>query len=258
MYTPTLGEIHTAISTNNRKQAATLLQVLLERKPSADAWYLASILTNDQIKKLQYLRTAIFLDPKHHKSLDYLRELGEDTGGLHHIIAGGFGDLLQEQANSSFLLRNLSPTMQRVVGVMILVVLTIFVGIVVSSLLSLRGPAISAKGPLTGIVEHVAQVNVLNHFYASDLDIVFSDQERDEGIGKDIIRFEIRDFGNRSRNIEIFVYDNVTAILADQNTLAGYEQSANVIANANVVLVYPLDMSEVGATSIVETFETLQ
>lgn len=128
MYTPTLGEIHTAIRMDNRKQAATLLQVLLEQKPSADAWYLASKLTNDQTKKIRYLRTAIFLDPKHHKSLDYLRELGEGSGGLHHIIAGGVGDLLQEQANSSFLLRNLSPTMQRVVGVMILAVLTIFVG----------------------------------------------------------------------------------------------------------------------------------
>lgn len=125
-------------------------------------------------------------------------------------------------------------------------------------MLSLRGPAISSQGPKTGAVEHVAQVNVLNHFYASDLDIVFANQARDEGIGKDIIRFEIRDFGNRSRNIEIFVYDNVTAILADQNALAGYEQSANVIASANVILVYPLDMSEVGATNIVEIFETLQ
>jgi hypothetical protein len=258
MYTPTLGEIHTAISTNNRKKAASMLQVLIQRKPSADAWYLAAKLTNDRKKKIQYLRTAIFLESKHHKSLNYLRELGEGTGGLHHIVVGGLGQLLQEQANNSPLIRNLSPAMQRVMGVTIIALLAIVVGIVVSGLFSLRGPAISVEGPSTAVVKYVAQVNVLNHFYASDLDIVFEERARNEQIGKDIIRFEIRDFGNRARNIEIFVYDNVTAILADQSVLAGYEQSANVIAKANVVLVYPLDISEVGATRIVEIFETLQ
>jgi hypothetical protein len=258
MYTPTLGEVHTAISTNNRKQATSMLQVLLQRKPSADAWYLAAKLTHDRKKKVQYLRTALFLNSKHHKSLNYLRELGEGTGGFRHLILGGFSHLLQEQVNNSPLLRNLSPRMQQAVGVTILAMLAILVSFAVSGLLALRGPEISTQGPSTKAIEYFTQATVLNHFYVSDLDILFVDQVRDEQIGKDIIRLEIRDFGNRARSIEIFVYDSVSAILADQSTLVANEQSANVIAKANVVLVYPLDISEIGVTRIVETFETLQ
>ncbi len=106
-------------------------------------------------------------------------------------------------------------------------------------------------------VENLNRTNVLNHFYVSKLDILFVEQSRDEQVGKDITLLQIRDAGNRSRIIEIFVYDSVTSILADQNVLATYEQTSNVLANGNVILMYPLDLSEIGANQVIEAFETL-
>lgn len=258
MYTPTLGEINSAITTNNRKQAASMLQTLLQKKPSADAWYLAAKLTNDRKKKIQYLRTALFLNSKHRKSLNYLYELGEDTGGFQHIVIGGFSNLVNEQLSKSPLLNKLSPRMQRVFGITIFVLLGILVGIFVSSLLSLRGPAILSQGPTTEVIENLTDTKVLNHFYASNLDILFVEQTRNQEIGKDVTNLEIRDIGNRSRIIEIFVYDSVSSILADQHILAIYEQTSNVLAHGNVFLVYPMELSEISANTIIETFETLQ
>ena len=257
MYTPTLGEINTAITTNNRKQAASMLQTLLQKKPSADAWYLAAKLTVDRSKKIQYLRTATFLNPKHRKSRDYLRELGEETGNFHHIVVGGVSNMLSDQVSKSPLLKNLSPSMQRVLALTIVILLGILIGLVVSSVLSLRGPVVSSQGPTMEAVENLNRTNVLNHFYVSKLDILFVEQSRDEQVGKDITLLQIRDAGNRSRIIEIFVYDSVTSILADQNVLATYEQTSNVLANGNVILMYPLDLSEIGANQVIEAFETL-
>jgi len=258
MYTPTLGEVNTAIRTNNRKQAASMLQTLIQKKPSADAWFLAAKLTHNRSKKIQYLRTATFLNPKHQKSLNYLRELGEDTGNFQHIVVGGFSNFLQDQVNKSPLLQKMSPRMQRVLATTIFVLLGIFLGLVISAMLSLRGPIIGSQGPVTEAVEHVTATSVLNHFYVSDLDILFVEQTRNDQIGKSITQLEIRDAGNRSRTVEILVYDNVTAILADQNVLATYEQSSNVLANGNVIVAYPLDMSEIGSSLLIQTFETLQ
>ena len=258
MYTPTLGEISTAISTNNRKQAASMLQTLLKTKPSPDAWFLAAKLTYDRKKKIEYLRTATFLDPKHRKSLNYLYELGEDAKGQYQdVILGGFSNLLSEQVRKSPLLRKLSPRMQRLVGLIIVVLLGILVGVLVSGLISLRGPMIASQGPTKEATANLTQTSVLNNFYASNLDILFVEQTNNAQIGKNTIRLEIRDAGNRSRVIEIFVYDSVSAILADQNALATYEQSSHVLAKGNVILMYPLELSEISASNILETFETL-
>jgi hypothetical protein len=258
MFTPTLGEINTAISTNNRKQAITMVQTLIQQKPSADAWFLAAKLTYDRKKKIEYLRTAMFLNPNHQKSKTYLRQLGEGNGGVQHIVAGGVSSYLQDQINQSPLLQKMSPAMRRVLATLIFVLLGIFVGLLVSGLLSLRGPVISSQGPTTEAIEHLTQASVLNHLYLSDLDILFVEQSRNSQIGKDINRIELRDAANRSQFIEVFVYDSVTAILADQAILSTYEQSFNVLANGNVIVTYPLDMSEIGASSIIEAFETLQ
>lgn len=84
MFTPTIHEINTAITTKDRKQALSMLQLLIKQKPSAEAWYLAAKLTQDREKKIQYLRTALLFDHTHRLSQKYLRELGEDSGSILH------------------------------------------------------------------------------------------------------------------------------------------------------------------------------
>lgn len=258
MLTPTVGEINTAIRTNNRSQAANMLQKLIKEKPSADAWFLAAKLTNDRNKKIQYLRTALLLNSKHVKSMDYLRELGEDTGTFHTVIATGIFHTFQEQTNNSPLLRNLSPAARIGVGVSILIIMMITIASIVSGLLSLRGPALSAQGPTEVAMEYVAQATILDHFNTSGLEILFVNQIRDDNIGKNVVHLDIRDIGNRSRRVTVFIYDSVTSILADQGTLALNEKSRNVLAYANIVMMYPLDMSETSASSISNILETIK
>jgi len=258
MFTPTLGEINTAIRTNNRKKAAAMLQTLIQEKPSADAWYLAAKLTNDRHKKIQFLRTAIVLKPNHYKSLEYLRDLGEDTGSLSHVLLTNVIYTFQEQVNNSPLLRNLSSGTRMTIGVSLLVIVVFIVGFFISTLLSLRGPSVSLEGPTEPSMQYIMQDDVLNHFNNGNLDIMFMNQARDNNVGKDIIQLDIRDVGNRSREVTIFIYDSVTSILADQGALDMYEQSANIIAHANIVVMYPFDISEISVASISDILDTMK
>lgn len=250
MYTPTLGEIRTAITTNNRKQAMRMLQTHIKQKPTADAWYLASQLTNERKKKLQYLRAALLLDKGHHKSLASMRDLGESVGGDHNILFNSIIHELQEQADKSPFLRHFSPMVQAIIGLGLTIFLVLMMGIMVSKLTSSSGLMVNTDGVDIASTELAIPSQVFNAFSTSSLDILSTDQTRDEAIGKNIITLDIRDKGNRSRQIEIFVYDSVQAILADQNHLSTYESNSNMIAHSNIIAVYPHDLSEPSAVTI--------
>ncbi len=250
MYTPTIGEIRTAVKTNNRKQAMKMLQTLIKRKPTADAWYLASQLTNDRKKKLQYLRAALLLDNQHRKSLDYMRDLGGSVGGDHNILFNSIIHELQDQADKSPFLRHFSPMMQAIIGLGLTIFLVLMMGIMVSKLTSSSGLMVNTDGVDIASTELAVPAQVLNAFSTSSLDILSTEQTRDAVIGKNIITLDIRDTGNRSRQVEIFVYDSVQSILADQNRLSAYESTSNMIAYSNIIAVYPHDLSESSAVTI--------
>lgn len=124
--------------------------------------------------------------------------------------------------------------------------------------MSLRGPLVLSQELSTPAVGRITQSKILNYFHASDLDIVYVDTVRDQSIRKDVIRLEILDVDNQSRNIQIFVYDSVQAIFTDTSFLTQYEQTSNVLTFANIIVVYPLDMSEVSASAITEVYQTIK
>lgn len=258
MYTPTLGEIQTAITTKNRKQAAEMIQTLIQQKPSADAWYLAAQMTTDRDTKIHYLRTALLLDRHHQKSQDALRQLGERAGNYYSNFAYNLLHILKEHINRSPLLRPFPPAIQLTFVAVLGIFLVVMVGVLISGLLASRGPVLSADGPSTPAVEFFSTSQIQNVFTTGELDIMFTELKRDNAIGKDIIQLDVRDVGNRARTVEVFVYDNVQAIINDQNTLAIYEQATHILAYANIVVVYPLDMSDSSITHLVDIMDTIQ
>lgn len=252
----TVGEIRTAIRTNNRKKAYEMLQVALKEKPTADTWYLAAKLVTDRDTKIQYLRTALLHDRDHRKSLDLLRELGTDITGEHPILVHSFMHELQLQANKSPLLKHFPPAIQAIIGLAIVGVIVVAMGMLFTRLMPASGPALG-DGPSVNVVEFISTTQVETSFTASSLDILFSQQRRDSAIGKDILQFDIRGAGDQLRTVEVFVYDSVQAILDDQSTLAIYDQAANSIAHANIIAVYPIDISEANAMTIANIVDQL-
>jgi|GEM_PF-2121840 len=247
---PTIGEIDKAITTRNRKQASTMLQTLIKEKPSADAWFLASQLTQDRTTKIRYLHNAILLDSNHRKSLRQLETLGEAVHPKQNMLLRTLVHELRLQADSSPFLRHFSPPVQAIIGLGIMVGLVVILGVLVSTLMPAANPALSSDGPTVRATEFVTTSDIQNTFENSSLDILFSQMQRDTVIGKDILQFDIRDEGNRSRLVEVFVYDSVQAIIDDQSILAIYDEATQVQAHSNIIVVYPLDLSETSTTTI--------
>lgn len=65
METPALEEVRRAIKAQDYTRAKDLLRPILKTRPTAEAWYLATQLTDDKEKKVEFARKALQLDPLH-------------------------------------------------------------------------------------------------------------------------------------------------------------------------------------------------
>jgi len=63
--TPALEEVRRAIKAQDYARAKELLRPILKTQPSAEAWFLATYLTDDKEKKVDFARKALQLDPLH-------------------------------------------------------------------------------------------------------------------------------------------------------------------------------------------------
>lgn len=250
MFTPTIGEVKTAIRRNQLQEAAQLLEKVIQEKPSAEAWYLASTLTNDRDQKIYYLRTALLMDRKHHKSRSVLRDMGVDLkSSSTTMMLQNLVHLWQEQANSSFLLRYFPPIVQNMVGMAVVVLIFAMFALLFVQL-SPSGPDLSNTGPLVENAEFNSTTHIVDAFTQGTLDILSVNLSRNEQVGKDIVQLDVRDLGNRSLRLEVYIYDSVQGILQEQTMLSAYEQTNTILAHANIIVLYPQDMSSTTAEAI--------
>lgn len=255
MYTPTLGEIERAIRLNKRKEAVEMLASVLREKPSSEAWYLAAKLSNDPKKKVKYLRTALLMDPSHRKSKALMKELGADAGGIQHVFVAEFIQFIEQQGQKSPILRRFPVPLQITSFFAVIIFFIVIVSLLLSNLFGGTGPILSEEGPQILKMQYFTATDLMNHFNASDLEIMYVTESQYDM--KESIRLEIRDNESRLRAIDIIVYDSLHALIADRPSLSIYEQYSKVVAHSNAVLIYPPEISEVFAKRLISVFETV-
>lgn len=253
MFSSTLGDIKSALRQNDRQTAIDLLADTLREKPSADAWYLAATLTHDHAKKVKCLQTALFMDPKHIKSKDLLRELGEKPAGVHRFFASELIYFIHEQSQKSPLLRRLPVPLQVASFFSVIVIFLVLFGVLLSVLIPPAGPTLSAEAPPAQAVDYISTSDVMDHLYSNELEIMYM-TETEQG-AKQSIRLDVRDTEGTLRAVEIFVYDSISALIDDRTSLSIYEQYSNVVAHSNAVLTYPHEVPEEFATYLISVFE---
>lgn len=94
-----LTEVALAIKNNDRRTAARMLTEIIQEKPSAEAYYLAALLSKDKDKARAHLKRALSYDSRHKKANQLWIELGGKplrvkTGGLPVMdrVVGFFQD----------------------------------------------------------------------------------------------------------------------------------------------------------------------
>ena len=83
MIQPDLIPIMRAIHDGDKSRARQLLKTLLRSKPSAEAWYLASQVTEKPAHEVECLKSAVAVDPRHTDARRRLAELGVDIMRPH-------------------------------------------------------------------------------------------------------------------------------------------------------------------------------
>jgi hypothetical protein len=255
-----LVEVKNAMEAGDRKHAFDLLKTILNEEPNADAWYMAARLTRDDDRRQKHLRRVLLLNPNHRGAQQMLDNMGirnaPDT--FFGRMGAEFKDMLHEQAQKSILLRRFSPRNQFIIfGVIIIVIIIAFM-LALTNLLTPKGPVIADVAATPIPVEIISPNNVVKWLRTTDLETFSLVQARDPyNKDKHSVKFGMYDTNNSWQMVNILVYDTVSALIADQQSLKVHEASANVMAKSNVILIYPMEMSSDTATYLVNIFKTL-
>lgn len=142
-----LVEVKLAIKNNDRKQAMRLLGPILREHPSAEAWYLASRLTQDRAKALEYCKRALVYDSQYKQARLYLIELGgrpHQTENRVEPAVDKFIGFFQDFGRDSSLLGGLHPNVRGslVAGVLVIIVAVALVVVMQVLGLSHSSPAV--------------------------------------------------------------------------------------------------------------------
>ncbi len=252
----TLDDVRIAIREGDKKEALQLLKVVLKENPSAAAWYMAAKLVKDEELTVKYLRRALLLNPNHSESLAMMESLGIAPPGAVGHLRGGMAELFYEQAKRSPILRHFKPRQQlAVAGIMIILVVIAFVVV----LTNLPEPAdqvdIPESAPTARALAHISTLDLMNRLrdngYNLDFEIV---DEIPEGHS---FHFTLSDETGAMQAINVLVYDSVSALIDDQDRIATYEISHNVVGFSNVVLIYPKDFTGEITDRLVSTFRAI-
>ena len=78
-----LTEVALAIKNNDRRTAAHMLTEIIKETPSAEAYYLAALLSKDKYKARAHLKRALNYDSRHKKANQLWIELGGKPPQTH-------------------------------------------------------------------------------------------------------------------------------------------------------------------------------
>lgn len=255
---PTVQDVRVVMKQGDRKQAAEMLRDVLKRNPDADALYLAALLAKDDETAIKHLRRALLLDPRHEASRKWLERKDIDPGTFVQNLGGEVIQTIYEQSDRTPLLRRLGRWQQLAIfGVLAsVIVFAIGLALVVLVRSAPEAQAGSESGLPTPIPVTIVNADALrDQLINSDLELsVVPRSSAVRNIQGDILSFSLT-VGSRLHDVNILVYRDISALIADQNTINSYASYASIKSMSNVVMIYPNTLDSQTARRLIEAFE---
>lgn len=257
----TIADVRAAVNQGDRKQAMEMLKAILSENPSADAWYLAARMSKDKDRAIKYLRRALLIDSHHSQSLALMEKLGGQRKGFLGSIGEELADIIHEQAKKSPLLKRLSPRNQLIVVGLMTVIIVIGFIFALSNFFkpAATGLYVPEVAPDAAPVVRLNINQVKDNFVANGYELtgLRTSNRAGTAAGQTVI-FNLIDQYGTWHIISVRVYHDLTALISDQANLSAQEETANVIAISNAVLIYPKSLQGFDANRLVATFNLLE
>ena len=98
-----LDKVRRALKANDRATARKLLKTILQTEPSADAWTLAALVTDDRDQQIKCVRKALQLDEWHtdaNRMLSRLESVSSASERGYHVDTGFQDELAESQRHA--------------------------------------------------------------------------------------------------------------------------------------------------------------
>gem|GEM_PF-6118898 len=272
-----VSDVKNAINRGDKKQALKLLKETLTKNPSAEAWYLAAQLSNDDTKKKQYLQRALKLDKRHVKSLNMLNDLGSTTQQSSDGFLTRAWYFVEDFGQDSRLLGGMGHYQR------ISIVLSTFVMVIAGFLVILSSIFSGSDASTPPVVERLEAEPLpfnletdtfINHFESSELTIEQIDQielsdeekvlqvEMDNGLGTIVTRtfnitnqyiLKIAD-AEQTHDVTVQFYGSFLEASYHQIVLKGEAEDTSIEYLNNSILIYPQVLNEATAQTLIDVY----
>lgn len=260
----TLADVRYALKQGNKQEAAKLLQQVLKERPSADAWFLAACLTQNEQKKVKYLQQALRFDSKHIESRQMLQSL---TGKREFTARDQIVGEVESIVGESTLLQRLAPWMR--LPAFLFVVIVAFAITQWAVGLLLRPPEPAFRPAETLLISPDALLDV---FDESGI-VLASEQVVPEGVAVVQWRLQIRPEGpgtvvvdgevqepdlEDAVPVDLFFYNSTAEMAADQVVLnERLADEYTLMTYHTVAMTYAPELMPPGERALINTFNSV-
>lgn len=252
----TLASVQLALKEGDKKQATQLLKLVLKEHPSPNAWYMAARLTDDKGLAIKYLKRALTMDPNHIKSRDMLHRLGGKHTGISGSVMDGIRSEVDQIRQGEHTLSRMTYRQKLMLAASVSLLLVVIVISVAVNLFGIRigGGSSRPEGDTINVYADV----MISHFDASDLDIIkFESVPPPENTAiREQFILTLADSA-AWHEIKIYLYNEPTDLLDDQDFLAEQVIFDNGVVYRNAVMIYPPALETEVSKLLEDTFKSI-
>lgn len=235
---PNLYDVQDALSNGQRKEAITMLEEVLREAPTANAWYMAALITNNEREKVRHLQRALLLDPDHEQSKAMLKKLGKSSqGGLGRSFLEEIQQAILDQSARSPFLSRLPRSMQLGAALLVVVFIIGLFGVTVALFLELGGPQVSDTAPTAAPIVTVESGDALSILQSRLGVVAITPTQNDDVLRGTTYDVQFVGLDNTLYTGELIILDSPAAYLTNVNYFEDVQRFSYILGNNNVYFV---------------------
>ena len=256
----TIMDVQIAINNGDRQEAARLLQEVLRKSPSADAWYAAAQLTRKRDERIRHLRRALTYDANHKQALRMLTEMGAERKGNAGDLFADVGQSLSDEGERSLLVRWLPKPLRGPIIVLLMVGIVVAIVYSIVNVVNVFQPT-TIPDDITPIAAQNSSfsANALEQALRSNSITIssFVAVETEEIELGSLYRLSFLSSSGSLSNAQVLVFNSSGSRLLASEYIDTLEANNNLITRSNIVIAYPKDLPQADAARLQRAVDSL-
>jgi hypothetical protein len=259
-----LNDVRAALAQGDKTRAHSMLKDILQREPSAEAWYLAAQIAGNREMQVRYLQRVLAFDNNHARARLMLRKLGEREVDLLDSIKSASANVDVESGLRGAWTRIPRPAKLALAALMVIIPLLIIVPPLLSAVTPLLAAPTATPTPPPTPTERPFLVwtpqTMADVFMVSGLNISIDEVETGVSANSPLVQgrvvLDYTDSAGDDNEVRVVFYNTLEDAASDRPRLEelGWVWGPQ---NANAVLIYKPGIPDGDLAALLAAFNSV-